>query len=159
MFKVTKTLGVYYGHRLLKSAGKYCHLHGHNGRIEADIAPAALDSRGMVVDFTDIKNSLKQWVDETLDHRLLLAEGDPLVPVLLEACAPGWPVTTRSPSAPISSSTASVSIVRCYSAYTCAQTTGQGTHETSLGHHSHTERRPVHHNRRTGSEAACTARW
>lgn len=84
MFKVTKTLEFCYGHRLLKYAGKCRHLHGHNGRIEVDIELAALDGRGMVVDFTDIKNTLKKWVDDTLDHRLLLAKDDPLVPVLRE---------------------------------------------------------------------------
>jgi 6-pyruvoyltetrahydropterin/6-carboxytetrahydropterin synthase len=69
---------------LLKYAGKCRHLHGHNGRIEVDIELATLDGRGMVVDFTDIKNTLKKWVDDTLDHRLLLAKDDPLVPVLRE---------------------------------------------------------------------------
>jgi 6-pyruvoyltetrahydropterin/6-carboxytetrahydropterin synthase len=38
----------------------------------------------MVADFTDIKNSIGQWIENTLDHRTLLAEGDPLVHALRE---------------------------------------------------------------------------
>lgn len=84
MFKVTKTIDFCYGHRLLNYEGKCRHLHGHNGRIEVDIELPTLDGRGMVLDFSDIKRTLKQWIDETLDHRLILAKNDPLVPVLRE---------------------------------------------------------------------------
>ena len=38
----------------------------------------------MVADFTDIKNSIGQWIENTLDHRTLLAEDDPLVRTLRE---------------------------------------------------------------------------
>jgi len=84
MFKVTKTIDFCYGHRLLNYAGKCRHLHGHNGRIEVDIELPALDGRGMVQDFSEIKTALKNWVDNALDHRLLLCEDDPLIPVLRE---------------------------------------------------------------------------
>lgn len=82
MFKVTKTIEFCYGHRLLNYAGKCRHLHGHNGTVEVDIELPGLDGRGMVQDFSDIKNILKRWIDETLDHQLLLCKDDPLVPVL-----------------------------------------------------------------------------
>jgi len=84
MLKVTKTIEFCYGHRLLNYAGKCRHLHGHNARLEVDVELPALDERGMVQDFTDIKRVLKEWVDTTLDHRMLLAKNDPLVPVLQE---------------------------------------------------------------------------
>lgn len=84
MFKVTKTIDFCYGHRLLNYQGKCRHLHGHNGRLEVDIELPSLDGRGMVQDFTDIKRMLKEWVDATLDHRLLLCKDDPLVPLLRE---------------------------------------------------------------------------
>ncbi len=82
MYKVTKTIDFCYGHRLLNYDGKCRHLHGHNGRLEVDIELPSLDGRGMVQDFSDIKRTLKDWVDTTLDHRLLLWKEDPLVPVL-----------------------------------------------------------------------------
>lgn len=82
MFKVTKQIEFCYGHRLLNYDGKCRHLHGHNGRVEIDIESATLDGRGMVHDFADIKTALKNWIDETLDHRLLLRKDDPLSPLL-----------------------------------------------------------------------------
>lgn len=82
MYTVTKHIDFCYGHRLLQYEGPCRHLHGHNGRVEVDVKADQLDSRGMVVDFADIKRILKNWIDETLDHRMLLCKDDPLVPVL-----------------------------------------------------------------------------
>jgi len=36
----------------------------------------------MVADFGEVKTVLKHWIDENLDHRMLLFAKDPLVPVL-----------------------------------------------------------------------------
>jgi 6-pyruvoyltetrahydropterin/6-carboxytetrahydropterin synthase len=82
MFKVTKQIEFCYGHRLLNYTGPCRHLHGHNGRVEVDLATTGLDPRGMVYDFSDIKKFIKEWIDETLDHQLLLCKDDPLTPVL-----------------------------------------------------------------------------
>jgi 6-pyruvoyltetrahydropterin/6-carboxytetrahydropterin synthase len=38
----------------------------------------------MVADFIDIKNSIGEWIETTLDHRLILNETDPLADVLRE---------------------------------------------------------------------------
>ena len=57
-------------------------MHGHNGRVEVHIEAEKLDARGMVQDFSDIKEAIKNWIDETLDHRMLLHQDDPLLPVL-----------------------------------------------------------------------------
>ena len=84
MFTVTKHIEFCYGHRLLNYSGPCRHLHGHNGRVEVDLATGELDGRGMVADFGEIKRVLKGWIDETLDHRMLLCKDDPLVPVLKE---------------------------------------------------------------------------
>jgi 6-pyruvoyltetrahydropterin/6-carboxytetrahydropterin synthase len=82
MYKVTKHIDFCYGHRLLHYDGQCRHLHGHNGRVEIDIESDRLDERGMVVDFSDIKRILKAWIDETLDHRMLLCKDDPVLPAL-----------------------------------------------------------------------------
>jgi 6-pyruvoyltetrahydropterin/6-carboxytetrahydropterin synthase len=82
MYRVTKHIDFCYGHRLLNYDGQCRHLHGHNGRVEIDIESDQLDARGMVVDFSDIKHIVKAWIDETLDHRMLLNKADPLVPFL-----------------------------------------------------------------------------
>ena len=82
MFRVTKYIEFCYGHRLLNYEGKCRHLHGHNGRVAVHIEAAELDARGMVQDFSEIKEAIKKWIDETLDHRLLLSKDDPMVAVL-----------------------------------------------------------------------------
>ena len=82
MYSVTKRIEFCYGHRLLHYEGQCKNLHGHNGRVEVDLETTALDARGMVVDFADIKRGIKTWIDQTLDHRMLLHRDDPVVPAL-----------------------------------------------------------------------------
>ncbi|MCX7916039.1 MAG: 6-carboxytetrahydropterin synthase [Verrucomicrobiae bacterium] len=82
MYIVTKHIDFCYGHRLLNYQGKCRYLHGHNARVEVDLAAERLDARGMVQDFIDIKQVIKTWIDDTLDHTMLLNRADPLVPVL-----------------------------------------------------------------------------
>ena len=82
MYFVTQELEFCYGHRLLNYDGKCKYLHGHNGRIAVRLGAKVLDDRGMVIDFNDIKRLLRAWIDEKLDHQLLLHEADPLLPVL-----------------------------------------------------------------------------
>jgi 6-pyruvoyltetrahydropterin/6-carboxytetrahydropterin synthase len=82
MFKVTKHIEFCYGHRLLNYEGRCRHLHGHNGRVEVDLEARVLDGRGMVCDFSDIKETIKSWIDDTLDHRMLLCRDDPILPAL-----------------------------------------------------------------------------
>ena len=79
MHRVTRELTFCYGHRLLNYQGKCRHLHGHNGRAVIAIASESLDSRGMVLDFSDIKRVVSNWIDENLDHRMLLRRDDPAV--------------------------------------------------------------------------------
>jgi 6-pyruvoyltetrahydropterin/6-carboxytetrahydropterin synthase len=82
MFRVSREIDFCYGHRLLNYDGKCKHLHGHNGRAIITIESTTLDERGMVLDFSDIKNVVSTWIDEKLDHRMLLHKTDPVVPVL-----------------------------------------------------------------------------
>ena len=88
LHRVTRAIDFCYGHRLLDYDGKCRHLHGHNGRLEVDIEADALDPRGMVMDFGDVRDRVKGWVDDHLDHRMLLCRRDPLVPLLTEAGEP-----------------------------------------------------------------------
>jgi 6-pyruvoyltetrahydropterin/6-carboxytetrahydropterin synthase len=80
--KVTKSIDFCYGHRLLEYDGKCKYLHGHNGLIEVDIEADSLDSLGMVMDFTSVRDIVKCWVDENLDHKMLLRRDDPVAPIL-----------------------------------------------------------------------------
>lgn len=91
MFKVTKEIHFCYGHRLLNYAGKCRHLHGHNGKAVVTLEAPSLDALGMVVDFSAIKRVLGKWIDETLDHRMLLHKDDP---ILAELVRQGEPFVT-----------------------------------------------------------------
>ena len=82
MYQVTQELPFCYGHRLLHYVGKCARLHGHNGVARIVLRREALDQQGMVVDFDAIEKSVRGFVDEQLDHRLLLHRDDPLVPAL-----------------------------------------------------------------------------
>ncbi len=82
MFKVTKVIHFCYGHRLLRYEGKCRHLHGHNAKVEIELSSAALDPRGMVVDFNEVKQKLQGWIDTAWDHKLLLHRDDPAIPEL-----------------------------------------------------------------------------
>ena len=82
MFQVSQQIEFCYGHRLLNYSGKCRHLHGHNGRAVIVLRGEELDSRGMLVDFSDIKKSVRTWIDDELDHRMILCESDPVVPIL-----------------------------------------------------------------------------
>ena len=77
MFRVTREIDFCYGHRLLNYDGKCKYLHGHNGRAVITIEAEKLDARGMVVDFSDIKHVVSKWIDENLDHRMILHRDDP----------------------------------------------------------------------------------
>ena len=63
-------------------AGKCRNLHGHNGRAVITLEAEGLDRMGMVVDFSEMKRVIGRWVDDTLDHRMLLHRDDPVIPEL-----------------------------------------------------------------------------
>ena len=88
MHRIIRSIDFCYGHRLLEHPGKCLHLHGHNGRVEVALEAPTLDGRGMVADFSEVKRRVKGWIDEHLDHRMLLHRDDPLAPVLREAGEP-----------------------------------------------------------------------
>lgn len=85
MYRISKSISFCYGHRLLNYDGKCKHLHGHNARAVIILEQEELDERGMLVDFKDIKDIVKKWVDAELDHNMLLCKDDPILPVLREA--------------------------------------------------------------------------
>ena len=88
MFRVTREIDFCYGHRLLHYDGKCKHLHGHNGRAVISIERETLDEKGMVIDFSDIKKVVSGWIDDCLDHRMILHRSDPAVPYLQELGEP-----------------------------------------------------------------------
>lgn len=88
MFQVARAIDFCYGHRLLDYDGKCRHLHGHNGRVIISLATGGLDKRGMVLDFSEIKRVVSRWIDDNLDHRMILHRKDPLAQLLQEQGEP-----------------------------------------------------------------------
>lgn len=74
-------------HFLKDYQGKCKNLHGHRWRVTAEIKGEAVNedpqTRGMLVDFDELKSSLKTFCDE-LDHSLIY-ERDSLLPATLAA--------------------------------------------------------------------------
>jgi 6-pyruvoyltetrahydropterin/6-carboxytetrahydropterin synthase len=88
MYQVTREIHFCYGHRLLNYTGKCKNLHGHNGLAVITVESEELDELGMVTDFSNIKSIVSQWIDDNLDHRMILCQEDPLLPILRQQNEP-----------------------------------------------------------------------
>ncbi len=88
MYSVIKRIDFCYGHRLLDYDGVCKHPHGHNAVAEVEVRTGTLDKRNMVCDFSEIKRVVKGWIDEELDHKMILRHDDPLVKPLQELGEP-----------------------------------------------------------------------
>ena len=82
MYGVTREIPFCYGHRLLDYAGKCKYLHGHNGTAVISLEGESLDHLGMVMDFSKLKQTLGKWIDDNLDHRMILHRDDPALEYL-----------------------------------------------------------------------------
>jgi len=82
MFRVTREIHFCYGHRLLNYQGKCRNLHGHNGKAVITLEAEKLDGLGMVVDFSRVKEVVGKWIDNNLDHRMILHKEDPALDYL-----------------------------------------------------------------------------
>ncbi len=98
MFRVVKELSFCYGHRLLDYSGKCAHPHGHNAKLEIEFGAEQLDLRGMVLDFVDIKSEVKRFLDEELDHKMILRKDDVLTKLLRDLGEPVF-VMEENPTA------------------------------------------------------------
>lgn len=68
-------------HRLPHLGGKCTSLHGHSWWCEITVTgPDRAD--GTVCEFGQLKHALRGWVDDRLDHGVMLGAGDPLVDAL-----------------------------------------------------------------------------
>lgn len=64
------------GHRLFKHGGKCENFHGHNYVAEFFVTGETQDEVGRVLDFSDLKQRTKGWIDENWDHAFLIFEKD-----------------------------------------------------------------------------------
>ncbi len=98
MYRVTKEIRFCYGHRLLNYSGKCRYLHGHNARAFITLETDRLDPLGMVCDFSEIKRTVGGWIDEHLDHKMILCRDDPVLPLLVQLGEPVY-VLDENPTA------------------------------------------------------------
>lgn len=82
MYTVTKEVYFCYGHRLMQHAGKCRHLHGHSVKASITVQANDLDDQGMVCDFSELAACAAEFIEQELDHNLLLHRDDPLLPLL-----------------------------------------------------------------------------
>lgn len=84
------------GHRVVGHESKCRHLHGHNYKFHFKVAPKRIESEnyipgakgfsvegklddvGRVIDFSVVKTTLCQWLEDNWDHKFLHWENDPL---------------------------------------------------------------------------------
>lgn len=98
MFRVTREIHFCYGHRLLNYQGKCRNLHGHNGKAVITLESDQLDPLGMVVDFSKLKDVVGKWIDNNLDHRMILHRDDPALEFLQKQGEPIY-VVDANPTA------------------------------------------------------------
>lgn len=77
MHTISKSFTFDSAHRLhaMECGHKCRNLHGHTYSITIHLSTEELDWRGMVVDYNELK-CVKEWIDENLDHHVLIAEED-----------------------------------------------------------------------------------
>ena len=80
-------------HRIYEHEKKCRYLHGHSYRVKVLIR-GELEEHGMLVDFGILKSN----IHDLLDHKVILYEKDPLVP-LLEKAGQKLVVLDRNPTA------------------------------------------------------------
>ena len=85
---VKKEIDIDMGHTVTLHDSKCKHLHGHRYRIIATVDGNLItegSSKGMVIDFTDLKNAMMKKIDEPYDHAFVIWVEDPRVHLLWEA--------------------------------------------------------------------------
>ncbi len=68
--------------------GPCMHPHGHNARVDILLCGEQLDKRHILYEFGDLKDIVGKWIDDNLDHKMLLRKDDPLVKPLKELNEP-----------------------------------------------------------------------
>jgi len=67
------------GHRVLGHEGKCRWLHGHRYVAEVTLIADQLDKIGRVLDFSEVKDLVGNWIDGNWDHNFILHPADPLL--------------------------------------------------------------------------------
>jgi 6-pyruvoyltetrahydropterin/6-carboxytetrahydropterin synthase len=77
-YSITRKFTFDAGHRVYGHESKCAHVHGHTYHVEVECSANTLDGIGRIIDFSVIKQVCGTWIDDFLDHGMLLFAGDPL---------------------------------------------------------------------------------
>lgn len=72
--KVVKNFSFDIAHMLDCHDGKCKNLHGHTYRLEVEISGSLIENgpkEGMIMDFSDLKQVVKEWIVDPMDHAFL----------------------------------------------------------------------------------------
>lgn len=72
----THSIGLSAAFRQWRAESHCRYIHGYSLQVELTFRATELDIRNWVVDFGSLK-SLKGWLEDTFDHKLIVAEDDP----------------------------------------------------------------------------------
>lgn len=73
------------GHRLTgpDAPVKCVSIHGHSWWATVTLEGSTLDARAMLIEFGDFKKAWREYVDDHIDHHLVLQQGDPMAEAIL----------------------------------------------------------------------------
>lgn len=79
MITIRKSFEFDAGHRVYQHESKCNNIHGHRYKVDIECyAPDGLDKLGRVIDFSVLKSLCGKWIDDNLDHGMILFVDDPL---------------------------------------------------------------------------------
>lgn len=86
MLELTTYTELEIAHRLLTSYAQKCrHLHGHRYQVEITVAsPSGLNKDGMIVDFKQLKEVVKEVLDDKWDHGACFNKADRISEFMLK---------------------------------------------------------------------------
>jgi len=80
---ITRITEIDAAHRLLRHEGRCKNIHGHRYRFEISLTSEMfLPKDGMVLDFSEIDDTIGRWLNYHLDHAIILEQNDPLLEVM-----------------------------------------------------------------------------
>lgn len=87
------------GHKVTGHESKCAHLHGHNYRVHFRARAPVLDGVGRVIDFSVLKATLCQWLEDNWDHKFLIWSLDHVAHGLYEIDPKGVVLVHFNPTA------------------------------------------------------------
>lgn len=76
MISCTKRIEFDAAHRIVGHSSGCQMVHGHRYAVELTFSSDEVDPMGMVIDFKEIKNRFKGWIDTYWDHNIILSKAD-----------------------------------------------------------------------------------